>query len=469
MGGKLSEITADELYKYIKDNIVDYDDIKGIYSKALDWISENNIKMIKLEAIEEVRIDKQNEIQTNKFNRRSYRLSKKSKKDEDEEYEITKVGVLVLFKLLRKFREDNKDKLDCISSQVSKESGSNKVISKDSTKNEYLGTNKRKIKEERKAQNNIVENADKNEKFKDKYTIKETNLVPQRIRSLFSKMKDKEDPNCKNNLNRSEEKFDIKIEKDNESPDSIREFIIKDAYSQKDISKISDVNQFNIGRYFPEESDPGKFNYNQFLNVNISPHKKINFQDGEREVSNNSNLSHSFAPFSNNNQMNLSRPTDLNFDTFNMLPSNTNFAWNMLNKIVDYSQNNTKQIQFNVNYWKNNSRPDSEINSVQRIDIQNINNLINLNFSPNKRIIIEMVDDWHMEIRTTNKEVPNTSLFMNKDDYFKESSASKFWMEVSNPMGVLPSLPNEMFNSNKFGVYVSKLRSSGSKNEQDMV
>ena len=200
------------------------------------------------------------------------------------------------------------------------------------------------------------------DKFKDKYSIKnETNLVPQRIRKLFSKMKDKEDVNIKGETKNSWAKVDEKphiiIEKDNESPDSANEFMMKNSFARKEVSKFSDSNQFNKSKFFPEESDPAKFNYNQFLNV--SPHKKMNFHDGEREISNNSNLSHSFAynnedfaPFSNKNNMNLSRPTDLNFDTFNMLPNTTNFAWNMLNKIVDQCQNHIKQIQFNVNYWK---------------------------------------------------------------------------------------------------------------------
>lgn len=289
-------------------------------------------------------------------------------------------------------------------------------------------------------------------------------------------MKDKEDlsvkSDSKSSLNKFDEKPNIIIEKDNESPDSARDYLIKNTYSRKDVSQISDWNQFNKPKFFPEESDPAKLNYNQFLGV--SPHKKMNFNDGERQISNNSNLSHSFAynnedfaPFSNKNNMNLSRPIDMNFDTFNMLPNTSNFAWNMMNKIVDYSQNHIKQIQFNVNYWKNNAKPDNELNSVQRIDIHSLNNWINLNFSANKRITIEMIDDSQMEIRTSNKEVP-VNLFFNKDDYLKESNVSKFGIETSNPMGILPSVPNEMFNSNKFGAYWSQLKSSWNKAENEI-
>lgn len=149
IGGKISEITADELYKWIKENTVDYDDIKGIYSKALEVITESKFEELKSEAICEFKIDQQNEIQTNKYNRRSYRLSKKAQKDQKEEYDLTKVGFLVLFKILRNFREENKDKLESLSSHNSKNE-SNKLISKSSNQNEDSLINKRKSKEERK-------------------------------------------------------------------------------------------------------------------------------------------------------------------------------------------------------------------------------------------------------------------------------------------------------------------------------
>lgn len=119
LGGKTNEISTDELYKLIKEEKVTYDDIKGIYRQAFTHISPAKFEEFKLEAIEEVKNEKESEEVNSRMNRRSYRLSRKKKDDEEEKYDMTQVGCLALFKTLRLFRNDKKDDLPGLSSQAS--------------------------------------------------------------------------------------------------------------------------------------------------------------------------------------------------------------------------------------------------------------------------------------------------------------------------------------------------------------
>jgi hypothetical protein len=116
IGGKVKEITTDELYKYIKDEKIDYDDIKGIYAKAVNSAKQKDIAVYKVEAICEVRSEKDSDSKHSLMNRRSYRISKKQISTEEDDYDLTKVAFLVLFKILRKFREVCKHDLENISS-----------------------------------------------------------------------------------------------------------------------------------------------------------------------------------------------------------------------------------------------------------------------------------------------------------------------------------------------------------------
>lgn len=119
LNGKTNEISTDELYKLIKEEKVDYDDIKGIYKQALTHISADKFEEYKQQAIDEVKNEKESEVINSRMNRRSYRLSKKKKDDEEEKYDVTQVGCLALFKTLRLFRKDRKDDLPGLLSQAS--------------------------------------------------------------------------------------------------------------------------------------------------------------------------------------------------------------------------------------------------------------------------------------------------------------------------------------------------------------
>ena len=119
LGGKTVELSIDELYKYIKEDKVDYDDIKGIYQEALTAIDSDKVEEFKLQAAEEVKTEKQSEVINDRYNRRSYRLSQKQKSSDSEKPDLTKIGVLVLFKTLRLYREQNQHNLPRTSSNNS--------------------------------------------------------------------------------------------------------------------------------------------------------------------------------------------------------------------------------------------------------------------------------------------------------------------------------------------------------------
>jgi hypothetical protein len=363
IGGKLGEISSDELYKFIKDGKLDYDDIKGIYDEVLTWISSEKFKEYKEESIEEVKIERESEDKRSRLNRRSYRLSKKRTNSESEEYDLTQVGILVLFKILRNYRIINKDKLpqkDSLSSGESSREG----FKRNSAKRKEV-TNKRVAKE--KSRKEDSENSDpsaRHSKFEAKYSnIANKGLVPHQHEELFLKMKDSEEdytPPKGIKFDDYKEDLEKQIEslKNLRGQEEVREFDLRNSSERKTISILKETShkEFSKQKVFPEESDPNGY-CSQYLNVTISPNKKLDFQEGEREHSINSNLSHGFGynhedfpSFGNKNMMNLSKPIDVNFDSFNMVPNMSNYAYNMMNKMTDSLKMHQKNISLNLNF-----------------------------------------------------------------------------------------------------------------------
>lgn len=185
IGGEIKEVSQDELYKYIKDEKVSYDDIKGIYIEAIDNTDASHVLILKTECIGEVQNEKESEAKNNMMNRRSYRLSKKQPEEGEREYDLSKVAFLVLFKLLRRFREENKDNLDNIYSQNSSDSpkSCNRIIGGCTSKNKR----KRKaiLKKEENEETLKIQN-----KLKEKYSNpQDKGLIPGKYKDLFSNLK----------------------------------------------------------------------------------------------------------------------------------------------------------------------------------------------------------------------------------------------------------------------------------------
>lgn len=358
LGGKPKDLSTDELYKHLKENSVDYDDLKGIYKEAIAELSPTTAAKFKTQAIKEVKIEKESEIINSRYNRRSYRLSKKHKDSDSTDYDITQVGFRMLLKALRQFREHHKGGLPKLSSHNSIEGS----VGENVIKTEQKENSKVKVKEI--------------------------------INSL------------------SQQKVSKEEDKENDLSYNVPEFLLKDSPGQKEDlqSKKSENNQANKGKFFAEDSEAKATNYEQYLNVNHSPFKKINFQGGEREISNNSNLSQSFAynnddfaPFDNKN-MNLSKPTEINFDTLhNMVPTTTNFVTNMFNKMVDVSGSTSKHVQINLNYTPNDTPSKNQPELCQKYDLNILSSALNLNINKDKKITIEVDEDGRLEIKTIPK------------------------------------------------------------------
>ena len=200
VGGKTSEITSDELYKFIKDGKLEYEDIKGIYNEALTDISSEKFNEFKNQASNEVKAEREFEERTSLNNRRSYRLSKKRSSSETEDLDITTVSVIVLFKVLCEFREKYGDNLPVQVSDSSPMASENKDISK-SIQKTVPKVNKRKKKEEFKKidESEVSELSMKHSKFEQKYSATKDDrsdnslVVPNNHKLLFEKMKNSEE------------------------------------------------------------------------------------------------------------------------------------------------------------------------------------------------------------------------------------------------------------------------------------
>jgi len=125
------------------------------------------------------------------MNRRSYRLSRKQKEENQPEYDLSKVAFLVLFKLLRKFREENKHNLNHFYSQSSQDSP--KFSKNKSEKSTIKNKRKKKIKgiEKEEEKNEYI---DKHNKFQEKYSNpQDKGLMPTKYKDLFTNLRQSED------------------------------------------------------------------------------------------------------------------------------------------------------------------------------------------------------------------------------------------------------------------------------------
>lgn len=466
IGSKIKEISTDELYKYIKDEKIDYDDIKCIYDRAVKGVEEKDIIVYKAEAISEVRSEMKDESKNNLMNRRSYRLSRKKKSTDEDEYDVTKVAFLVLFKILRAFREIHKNDLTGLSSLNSL--GSPVMSNRSSkSKNTITKKNKRKVKEESKKKEEIVKNTediDKVKKFETKYSNpQDKGLVPTNYKSLFSNMEKSEDEDymppkgIKSELFFSNGGTKSLQNAKNKSSEIIREFSLKDELTNRDkrsISISSEDIKPNKSKASIEEDVS-----NRYLSVNISPSKKLNFET-DRDHSINSNLSQSFgynneefAPFGSKNKMNLSKPQEFNYDA-SMTPS-ISFMGNMISKMSGASKPVNKQLSLTLNFLNQ----DQNMNDVESSSIYDLNQLsgcLNVSLSKNKCIMLEMIDDTHVQVRNIPKELSKASIVQIPSIPFNRASNPSMTFKTGN----YPSFPNEMMQSNKFSKIVDGVRSN---------
>jgi len=479
IGGKIKEISQDELYKYIKDEKVDYDDIKGIYSKAVMEVSNQNIRKYKSEAITEVKKEKETEVQTCLMNRRSYRLSKKAKDEKEEEYDISKVGFLVLFKVLRKFRNEHKEDLKGLSSQ-------NSIDSPKSSTNrseKCTAKNKRKRKEEESKKKVQAERkeAAKFDKFDEKYSYLKTKkaTMPSEYKSLFSNMRMSEDDDTFNTpegsktngyANVLQNKFTQQHQRMNPQIELIEEFMDDKSSPLKQMNNPNEIKQ-NNSQILAEESG-GHGGFQQFLQVNRSPSKNDKLRSAERDHSINSNISHGFgynedfAPFGpQKSNMNLSKPQDLNFESFPMNPS-TSYVGNMMNRTSDNSKNLNKQVSLTLNFLNMKSGFPHEFDNTNVYDLNHLSGCLNVSLSKNKRVVLEMLDDTHVQVKTVSKESSQSSN-MKKDVSNPMLNISKNSKEPSFclPAGGYPSFPQEMMN-NKFNQVVDRIQAIGGQENQ---
>lgn len=465
IGAKIKEISTDELYKYIKDEKIDYDDIKGIYEKAVKSVREKDTSVYKAEAISEVRSEMKDESKNSLMNRRSYRLSRKKKSADEDDYDVTKVAFLVLFKILRAFREMHKNDIHGLSSFNSL--GSPVMSHRSSrSRNTTARKNKRKVKEELKKEELVKcsEDIDKVKKFETKYSNpQDKGLVPTNYKSLFWNMEKSEDEDyippkgIRSELFLSNGKTKSLQNAKNKTWEVIPEFSLKDDLTnrEKRSISISSEEEKPIKSKISIEEDGPKHDSNRYLSVNTSPNKKINFET-DRDHSMNSNLSQSFGynnedfvPFGNKNKMNLSKPQEFNYDV-GMTPS-ISFMGNMISKMSGVSKTVNKQLSLTLNFFNQDQSMNDFESSIY--DLNQLSGCLNVSLSKNKCIMLEMIDDTHIQVRKMPKEVSN---FHPPSISFNRASTPSMAFKTGN----YPSFPNEMMQSNKFSKIVDGVRSN---------
>lgn len=192
---------------------------------------------------------------------------------------------------------------------------------------------------------------------------------------------------------------------------------------------------------------------------NIGMFHQFSFsKPNENNVSNVSGLSQGFAfqnfnlsSFQNNFGMNLSKPTDINFDKLSKVPNISNFTANMQNSSgVGSAFKNP--VNMAINLLLNQPTTVHKQAVTQRFGINTSKGQINIPLERNKKLEIELVDDNTIQIKTVDKnEVSNVSGIFTKNNM----------LENEMKLSCAPSNPNNMFN-NKFCNYISKIESLSS-------
>jgi len=150
---------------------------------------------------------------------------------------------------------------------------------------------------------------------------------------------------------------------------------------------------------------------NQYLRVNHSQNKELKLARDDRDHSINSNISQSFgynndnedfAPFGQKNNMNLSKPQEINFDNLNINP-NPSFVSNIINKISENSKPFNKQVSLTLSFMNYDSGCHPEFDNTTTYDLNQLGNSLNISLSRNKRVILEMIDDSHVQVKTLSK------------------------------------------------------------------
>lgn len=89
----------------------DYDDVKGIYSSALDSVSKPKVDEFKAEITQFLNKEKDNEALKSRLSRRSTRIKESGGLRSTTDEEPNLLGFYVLMRILKIFREEHKNEL----------------------------------------------------------------------------------------------------------------------------------------------------------------------------------------------------------------------------------------------------------------------------------------------------------------------------------------------------------------------
>ena len=216
-------------------------------------------------------------------------------------------------------------------------------------------------------------------------------------------------------------------------------------------SKSPPLNTMIRTNFFKNESDPkntpiGSLIKDQGYSIGMS--KIHSFGKEDRNISINSNISQSynfnnfdFGGYPNRGFMDLSKPTEINFENLFAAPNPSNFASNMMSKIKETTRTQPKfhpqQVSLNLKFHS--SPMNFRQVLVQKYNINTVNNPININWEKGKKIEIEMIDDSNIEIRTVDKmNYSNVSNIIRNHAFENDMNVSYFG---SNPLKLQPSFP----------------------------
>lgn len=253
--------------------------------------------------------------------------------------------------------------------------------------------------------------------FQNPNTSVDTQLVPSTHRSLFRGMRNNDSGSEDDSKDRPPKKYEPQVIRPSPSQRNPSFFGFKNVLEDVELRGLSDprLSLFNYNptpRFIPTDSDPRQlsksiFQREMFKNNSLS--KNIFLNRDERNLSNNSNISHSFmfnnfdmTPGSNKTIKNISRPTDYNFEALSILQANkSNGVPNMLNtqNTPFYIPEKEKNLLVNLVVQPSSMTQRLSTPLPSNINLASNTRPFNLYAEKGKKYVLEVLDDNTISIR----------------------------------------------------------------------
>ncbi|CAI2386005.1 unnamed protein product [Moneuplotes crassus] len=472
-------LIQDDLYKYIKCGIIDYDDLRCVCSRAVCSEQSVLVEKFRNEAIAQVRAEEQRVKSLSLRNRRSSRILKRDKRHEESDNDLAKIGFLVLVKILRDFRKRNKDNLFsliCLKTNTSifpsRVSKFMRLIYIFCCKNrECTDRSITKSNEEFKQKQQNIHCGDKcNSTKKHNCTKAERSIhIAKKIseNSLGKSISEEEESDLPET-----DTFGQNLV--NDSTNRLKAGILQHKFGGVENlanDNFADLND-RQNRIGSEETLPiiSQMQSNECLEISQTINCRETNDNHNKDFKvvgmdrNASRVLDTFGPISENGEeldsfeleiMNPSKLNDINFYHPKM-NTKSSYVDHTASQINESTWPCNKQMSLPPKFFNSSMMPKMESGDTNIYDLNKLSGFLNISFARNQRIELEMVDDTHVQIKTILKD--SSFVLADEGEASELMNPSKLKCEELFPSSPCsdPWLQNQMIDADSLTQYFDR-------------